>query len=69
MGFEVSPFHFTFRGRMSLQVVVRASLSRTISQAVIFSKTHVLSPLISIFAQSFNIVQMLIKQWFTNHQS
>ena len=23
MGFEVSPFHFTFRGRMSLQVVLK----------------------------------------------
>ena len=32
------------RGRMSLQVMVRASLSRTISQAVISQRHHVLSP-------------------------
>ena len=61
MGLEVSPFHFTFRGMVSLQVVVSASLSRTISQAVIFSNTHFFSPVISILAESLNIVQTLIK--------
>ena len=50
--------------------MVRYSLSRTISQAVIFLKTHVLSPVNLYFSHKvFSIVQMLIKQWFANHQS